>query len=172
MAGLTLTREIRNGGRQFIGRDERVWDIARRAIGNERASAWRADDGQCGGRRMGAALGAAGNVNGERAAEMRRGRLRDCGRDGARGNVRGRTDRRAGASDDMAARVVGANDKAKPLGGGEERGRHLWCESDDHEYAAWCGAQSDGAGGAASFGQAFERRRVAMTEGKAKPVRQ
>ena len=46
------------------------------------------------------------------------------------------------------------------------------CESDDHEHAAWCGAQSDGAGGAASFGQAFERRRVAMTEGKAKPVRQ
>src|ERR1700732_1058725 len=60
-----------DGGRQLIRRNDLERSIAGRAVGDERASRSRADDSQRRRRRMRAAFGAAGNMNLERAIEMR-----------------------------------------------------------------------------------------------------
>ena len=49
---------------------------------------------------------------------MRRGGRGDLWRKGARGDVRRRADRRAGAGNDMPPRIVGMHDKADRFGRG------------------------------------------------------
>ena len=98
-----------------------------RAVGDERASVGRTDDGQRRRLGMGAALGAAGNVNVKRRAELRARRSRRCRRQRAGGDVRGRTDRRPGAGEDVAARIAGADNEAETFGGGDDRDAAASC---------------------------------------------
>ena len=83
-----------------------------------RSRSARADDGQRRRRGMGAALGAAGDVDRERPVEKRRRCRGDRRRHGAGGDVRRRADRRSGTGDDVAARIAGAHDEAELLGVG------------------------------------------------------
>ena len=86
--------------------------IARRAVGDQGAIARRADHGQRRGAGMGAAFGAPRYMDGQRVAQIRGGGSGNIRGDGSRGDVSGCTERRAGASDNMPARIVGACDKA------------------------------------------------------------
>ncbi len=91
----------------------------------QRTSGGSPDDGQRGGPGMRASFGAAGDVDRRAVADERGGALGDPRRQGASGDVRGGADRRAGAGHDMPARIVGADDEAKLLGGGGQRWRGL-----------------------------------------------
>ena len=120
-----LARIARNRGRQFIGGT--TANGASRAVPSATSAQPSGVPTTVSAARRGmrAALGAAGNMDGERAVELRRGSRGDMRRDGARGDMRRGANRRAGAGDDMPARIVGAHDKAEPFGGGgeSERGR-------------------------------------------------
>ena len=116
---------------------------------------------------MGAALGAAGEMDGERAiAQWRNGR-RDARRDGARSDMGRRANRRAGTGDDAPARIVGADDEAELRGGGDKGGRGPGGEPDRHQRAVRRGAQAACARRFGGIGHALQRSRIGMTEGEA-----
>src|SRR5271168_5328294 len=117
---LCLARKARNRGWKFIWRDCVKWNVARAAIGDERAPPRCADDGERRAARVRAALCAARQMNLERRIEIRRGRFGNARRDGACRNMRGGANRGAGAGKDMPARVVGTDDEAKLVGNGGE----------------------------------------------------
>jgi hypothetical protein len=133
---------------------------SRRAIGNERAAFWRADDGQCGRCGVGAAFGAARNVDGEI------GKPCDAGCQRARSDMRRCANRRAGAGNNGPSWIVGAHDETKPFGVNDKGGCGVWRKPDRDERAARCGAKSVRSRRTGGFDQAFERARIDMAEGK------
>lgn len=114
---LPSAEELRNGRGQLVCRNDRERSVANRAVGNQRAAVRSPNDRQRRERGMGAALGAAGNMDHGRLSKMRRDGSGNTRRQGARGNMGGGADRRAGAGDDMPARVAGTRDEAEAFRG-------------------------------------------------------
>ncbi len=105
MDGLALRNGAGNLGGEVAGRDVNGWCCPRGAVANNAAAMGGSDHGQRRGCGMGAALGAAGHVDGDAAAqpgELRRQR----GGEPARIDEAGRTGRRAGTGGDAAARIA------------------------------------------------------------------
>ena len=97
----------------------------------------------------------------------------DRRRHGAGGDVRGRADRRAGAGDDVAARIVGARDEAEPLGASAANAaRRRGVRPRIRSARSGRRAQAARARAAARPRSIVERCRVGMTEGEADAARQ
>src|SRR6201996_4655592 len=141
---------------QILGRDTGEGRIARRAPGNKRATVGRAGRGERRRRRMRAALGAARNMDRGGAVEERRNRRGDIRSHGARGDMSGAANRRSGASDNTAPRVVGPAHKAEFLRGGGKLPGSPARDPDGQQRAAGRGAKAAGAGGSRDLSQLFK----------------
>ena len=110
--------------------------VARRAVANDAAALLGADDGEGGGFRMGAALGAARDVHGNAVAG--KGHMaRDLGGKRARRDQAMRAGGRARTGGDAAARIGGVRDEAKALRGTCVAAASACAERSEQKRAAW-----------------------------------
>ena len=84
--------------------------------------------------------------------------------------MRGGTNRRAGARDNEAPRIVGTYDKAQSFGFDRKALERIGRNPDSQHNPRRRRAQSARAGGGCGFRQLIERRRVSMTEREAETV--
>src|SRR5712675_3669095 len=129
-----LAREPRDGVRQVLDRDA----AGRSAVDQEVALPGAADSGERGRAAMGAALGAARNVDNLAGADQPGGGLRDSGAKRAGGNFARAADRRARTGDHAPARIVWVGDEAELFGGRDERRDAVGAETDKKEHATGC----------------------------------
>src|SRR5262249_41198143 len=115
---------------------------------------------------MGAAFGAAGYVDGQAIPQIRRGGSGNLGRDGPRGDVSGGAERRAGASDNMPAWIVGARDEAEVCCGGQEMSRTFLRQTDRQEAAVRRNAQPARAGRRGGSGKLCQRACLGLAKTK------
>ena len=99
--------------------------------------------------------------------EVWRRRRGDAGREGARRDMRRGANRRAGAGDDMPARIVGANDKAELFGSDDKAGRGLGLKPDGDEYPSRCRAQTACSGRGCGIDQSSKHGRIGVAEAEA-----
>src|SRR6202042_237214 len=81
--------------------------------------------------------------------------------------MRRSANRRSGAGNDFAARIVGAGDEAEPFGGFGKGKRGLLRKSEGQKRASRRRAQAGCSGRSCGFSQSFERTSIGMAEGEA-----
>lgn len=140
--------------------------IVRRAVADKRATIRRANHGEPGGRGTCTAFTAAGQVNDERVAKMRRRDFCNLRSHRTGCDMGGCADRRAGASHNMPARIVGAHDEAEPLRRTDEGGCGRDSESYHHQRAARRGTHAACSRRSGGVSEVFKRLRTGVAECK------